>query len=472
MNFSKREWKSVLRWLYPGMRVKRWLIIAIVGVLLISLGLSLILSVPYLRIIYYSWRTLVYELIRSYWLGVCFGLLWIVGGIVLVVYGLQKMNRSIISAIKPISREEVAQTVFRRRQLEKGPNIVAIGGGHGLHTLLHGIKEYTSNVTAVVTVFDDGGSSGKLRQEMGLLPPGDIRNCLVALADCEPLMRELFNHRFSQSHSLDGHNFGNLFIAALTQITGDFQKAILESSRVLAVRGKVLPTTLESVVLKAECDDGEVITGESNIGKCGKKIRRLFLDPQDVRSTPEVVEAIAKADMIVLGPGSLYTSVLCNLAIREVREAILRSSAPLVFVCNVTTQPGETDGFALSDHLKALFQFIPLSRVNYVLVNEEIPPAEELERVLAQGVSPVSIDLDGLPPGLKVVKSRLLSAEFPTRHDSEKLARALAQILVEEQPNWSLYFALYTREGLKSLKVSRVVSDFRARRKRMVSWSK
>jgi len=471
MGFSRRKWKSMLRWLYPGMKVKRWLIIAIAGVLLISLGLSLILSVPYLRIIYYSWRTLVYELIRSYWLGVCFGLLWIAGGIALVVYGLQKMNRSIISAIRPDTHEEVAQTIFRKRQLEKGPSIVAIGGGHGLHTLLHGIKEYTSNVTAVVTVFDDGGSSGKLRQEMGLLPPGDIRNCLVALADCEPLMRELFNHRFSHGNSLNGHNFGNLFIAALTQITGDFQKAILESSRVLAVRGKVLPTTLESVVLKAECDDGAIITGESNIGQCGKRIRKLFLDPQDVKSTPEVLEAIAKADMIVLGPGSLYTSVLCNLAVREVREAILQSPAPLVFVCNVTTQPGETDGFTLSDHLEALFQFLPPYRVNYVLVNEEIPPAEELERMLARGINPVSVDHEVLPPGLKIIRSHLLSSEFPTRHDPEKLARALAQILVKEQPTWSFYFALYTREGLKSFKVSHVVNDLRTRRKRVVSWS-
>lgn len=451
----------VWRWFYPGMRVKRWLLLAILGVIAISLGMSLILSNPYFRVIYRYWRQLVFETMRSYWLAVLFGALWLAGGTILIIYGLQRMNRSILGAVMPSPENEIVDKVFRKRRLERGPHIVAVGGGHGLHTLLHGIKNFTANVTAVVTVFDDGGSSGRLRREMGVLPPGDIRNCLIALADVEPLMRELFQYRFPDNEELKGHNVGNLFITALTQITGDFQKAILESSKVLAVRGRVLPTTLENVLLKAECEDGSIIQGESNVGKCQKRIKRIFLEPSSVRTTPEVIKALEEADLLILGPGSLYTSVLCNLAVEEVREAILRSPAPLVFVCNITTQPGETDGYTFSDHLNALFAFIPPERVNYVLVNGELPPPDVLEELSKKGVTHIVIDRSDLHDHIKILEAPLLSQEAPTRHDSEKLAQALIEILLTEKPFFSLYFALQGNQGLKNLKIVRLVKGWR-----------
>jgi len=449
--------RRFVRWLYPGMRVKRWLFIAVCGVLLISLGMSLILSVPSIRGFYTLWRRFVFAFLGHYSPAVVFGLAWIVGGATLIVWGLQHMNRSIISALVP-EKEDIAEAIFKSRRLTRGPHIVAIGGGHGLYTLLHGLKEYTANLTAIVTVFDDGGSSGRLRRDMGVLPPGDIRNCLIALADTEPLMRDLFQYRFGEDNELKGHNFGNLFIAALTQVTGDFQRAILESSKVLAVRGRVLPTTLENVLLKAECTDGTIVSGESNVGSCGKRIKRIFLDPPSVPTTPEVLRALEDADLIVLGPGSLYTSVLCNLAVEEVREAILRSQAPLVFVCNVTTQPGETDGYTFSDHLEAVFQFLPRERVNYVLVNRERPQEEVLRELKKSGIAPIFAEGGEWDFPGKILEAPLLSPEHPTRHDPSRLAQALVEILLEEKPSFSLYFALHTKNGLKNLKIVRLVS--------------
>ncbi|MGQ9622920.1 MAG: gluconeogenesis factor YvcK family protein [Candidatus Caldatribacteriaceae bacterium] len=453
--------RKFVRWLYPGMRVKRWLLLAVLGVVLISLGISLVLYVPSFRGFYALWRRFVFAFLGQYHLLVPFGLAWIVGGAALIIWGLQKMNRSIIGALAPEREKDVVEVIFKKRQLARGPHIVAIGGGHGLYTLLHGLKEYTANITAVVTVFDDGGSSGRIRRDMGVLPPGDIRNCLIALADTEPLMRDLFQYRFEEENELKGHNFGNLFIAALTQVTGDFQRAILESSKVLAVRGRVLPTTLENVLLKAECEDGTVICGESNVGSCGKRIKRIFLDPSSVMTTPEVLQALEEADLIVLGPGSLYTSVLCNLAVEEVRNAILRSRAPLVFVCNVTTQPGETDGYTFLDHLQAVFQFLPPERVNYVLVNGEKPEEEVLQGLLASSVEPVLAERAEWDFPSKVLEAPLLSSEYPTRHDPEKLAQALVGILLEEKSSWGLYFALHTKNGFKNLKIVRLMGRLR-----------
>ncbi|MGQ9746623.1 MAG: gluconeogenesis factor YvcK family protein [Candidatus Caldatribacteriaceae bacterium] len=456
--------KNFWRWLYPGMRVKRWLILAVCGVLLLSLGMSLILANPYFRVLYGYWRELVFDIMGSYRIAILFGFFWVAGGVILIVYGLQRMNRSILGAVTPSPESEVVNKVFLKRRLERGPHIVAIGGGHGLHTLLHGIKNYTANITAVVTVFDDGGSSGRLRREMGVLPPGDIRNCLIALADVEPLMRELFQYRFPDNEELKGHNVGNLFITALTQITGDFQKAILESSKVLAVRGRVLPTTLENVTLKAECEDGSIVQGESSVGMCKRRIKRIFLEPSSVRTIPEVIKALEEADLLVLGPGSLYTSVLCNLAVEEVRETILRSPAPLIFVCNITTQPGETDGYTFTDHLEALFTFLPPKRVNYVLVNGQIPSPEVLQELQQIGVQPVIMEETDFYSPIKILEASLLSEDTPTRHDPEKLAQALVEILLEEKPFFSFYFALQGKQGFKNLKIARLVKGWRKNR--------
>jgi uncharacterized cofD-like protein len=445
------------------MRVKRWLILVIVGVFLISLGVSLIVSTPYFRSIYVLWRNFVFGFFNRYWLAVVFGLAWLMGGVALAVYGLQKMNRSVITAISSLPEKEVVNEVFKKRQLEKGPSVVAIGGGHGLYSLLHGLKNYTSNITAVVTVFDDGGSSGRLREEMGVLPPGDIRNCLIALADAEPLMGELFQYRFGENTGLEGHNFGNLLITALAQITGDFQKAVFESSKILAVRGKVLPTTTQNVFLRAECEDGSIVLGESQVGTCGKKIKRIFLEPQVVHTTPEVIKAIEDADLIVLGPGSLYTSVLCNLAVGEVREAILRSSAPLVFVCNITTQPGETDGYDFSDHLQAVFQFIPPQRLNYVLINNGKPNSEGEEELSLSGAEMVQGNGEEVPSSVKIIKADLISYRHPSRHDSQKLAQAIMSILLEEKPSWTFYLTLHNDEILKNLNPMHLMGQWRTK---------
>ncbi|MDK2897268.1 MAG: hypothetical protein PWP04_1388 [Candidatus Atribacteria bacterium] len=460
---NRPKTKNSLRWLYPGMKVKRWLLLAILGVVLISLGMSLTISVPYFRSIYLLWNRFAYGLFDHYWATVLLGIIGIAAGAALIMFGLQKMNRSIISAIHPPGPDEVATTIFKKRPLERGPHIVAVGGGHGLHTLLHGLKNYTSNVTAIVTVFDDGGSSGRIRKEGGGLPPGDIRNCLIALAETEPLMRDLFQHRFENEGELKGHNFGNLFITALTQVTGDFQKAILESSKVLAVRGRVLPTTLQNAVLKAECEDGTLVEGESKIGSCGKKIKRLFLDPPQVQTTEEVLAAIQTADLIVLGPGSLFTSVLCNLAVKEVREAIIKAQAPLVFVCNITTQPGETDRFSLAEHLQALWQFIPPERLQYLLVNDQKPENQVLAELRSKGIDPITMNGIDIPPSLKVLKAPLLSLEQPTRHDPRRLAQAIVRILLEEKPSWGFYFTFYTDQGFKNLKIVRWMNHFRVR---------
>ncbi|HSV32462.1 MAG TPA: YvcK family protein [Atribacteraceae bacterium] len=462
---KETQFRKSMRWLYPGMQVKRWLLLAILGVILISIGVSLILYTPYFRSIYVTWNRFVFHVVKDYWTAVAFGLLWLIGGVSLIVIGLQKMNRSVIDGVVPALESDVASIIFKKRQLEKGPNILAVGGGHGLHTLLHGIKKFTSNTTAVVTVFDDGGSSGRLRKDLGILPPGDIRNCLIALADTEPLMRQLFQHRFDNENELKGHNFGNLFITALTQVTGDFQKAIVESSKVLAVKGRVLPTTLQNVTLQAECEDGTLVSGESNIGHCFKKIKNLFLEPTPVLTTPDVLRAIQEADLIVLGPGSLFTSVLCNLAVQEVRDAIVKSRAPLIYVLNVTTQPGETDHFSPADHLDALFRFIPQERLNHVLINNQEPSPEEVSALRERGVEPICMGNLNVASSTRVITAPLLASEQPTRHDSEKLARAIMHILLEEKPAWGFFFALYTEERFKRISLLDLVSGIKERRK-------
>ena len=251
--------------------------------------------------------------------------------------------------------------------------------------MLRGLKEYTSNLTAIVAVSDDGGSSGRLRDDLGMPPPGDIRNTLLALADVEPLMEELFNHRFGGGKGLAGHSFGNLLIAAMTEVTGDFETAIRASSRVLAIRGQVLPGTVESVALRAEFTDGTQIVGESSIPLQGKRVRRVSLIPPDAKPPEEALRAIAEADLIVIGPGSLYTSVLPNLLIREIADAIRRSPAPAVYVCNVMTQPGETTDYTVADHVQALIDHTGPNLFTYVLMNDAPVPPESSSGMKGKG---------------------------------------------------------------------------------------
>ncbi|HBF37390.1 MAG TPA: hypothetical protein DDW50_08730, partial [Firmicutes bacterium] len=309
----------------------------------------------------------------------------------------------------------------------RGPKIVVIGGGTGLGTILRGLKEITPNLTAIVTVADDGGSSGRLRREFGILPPGDIRNCLVAMANLEPLMERLMQYRFQGETNLAGHSFGNLFLTVMTEITGDFEAAIRESSKVLAVRGQVLPATLEDVVLKAELIDGTIITGESKISKSKQPIKRVFFDPNHIQTLPEAVNAINEADVVILGPGSLYTSIIPNLLVKDITAAIKRSKAVKIYICNAMTQPGETDHYSASDHIQAIINHAGTGLIDVAITNTEEVPPEILKRYIEEGAEAVLADLDKIgelgitPLGRKIiVKSKVI------RHDATKLAHLIA----------------------------------------------
>lgn len=415
---------SGLKWLYPGMRIKRWLLLALSGALLVALGL-LWLVAGHLA----PWGPPLH-------LQAVVGVTLVLVGGALVYLGLSKAIGSIVAAVAPGQGRDLATTVYARRQQERGPRVVGLGGGTGLATLLRGLKKQTTNLTAVVTVADDGGSSGRLRAELGVLPPGDVRMCLVALADTEPLMERLFQYRFKNAGSaLSGHNFGNLFIAALTAITGDFEQAIRESSRVLAVQGQVLPSTLENVVLHAELADGRTIAGESDITAAQGRVRRVFFRPESPPAFPEVLTAVETADLIVLGPGSLYTSVLPNLMVAGVADAIRRSPAIKVYVCNVMTQPGETDGYTVSDHVQAILDHAGPGVIDYVLVNTLPIPPFLREKYQEQGAAPVRHDPDRLASlGVKALTGPLASLTDLVRHDSDRLAALLFTLLPGGRP--------------------------------------
>jgi uncharacterized cofD-like protein len=320
--------------------------------------------------------------------------------------------------------EDLADVYHRHRTIGKGARVVALGGGTGLSALLRGLKEHTANLTAIVTVADDGGSSGRLREQYRILPPGDFRQCLTALAETEPLMTELFQHRFTEG-SLDGHAFGNLFIMAMAEITGNFETALRESGRVLAVRGTILPSTLHDVVLVAELMDGQEAVGESRIPLAQMPIRHVYLEPRHVLINPEAEQAILEAELITVGPGSLYTSILPNLLVEGMISTLKASKAPKVYICNVATQRGETDGFSVSEHLEALYQHVGGDVFDYILVNSNLnyplPPSAQ-----AAGARPVVFDREKvLEHGVKIVLSDVVSETLSTHHDPGKLSRAV-----------------------------------------------
>ena len=309
-----------------------------------------------------------------------------------------------------------------------GLALAVFGGGTGLHSLLKGIKAFTGNITAVVAVSDDGGSSGILRKEFDMLPPGDIRNCLVALADEESLMSELFRYRFENS-DLGGHSFGNIFITALAKITGDFGKAIHLANRILSVRGRVLPATLDKVSLEAVHDDGTKTTGEARISKSGKRIRRLNLRPCPGRPTQEVLGALRSADLLVFGPGSLFTSILPPMMNMGMVEEISASPAKKVYICNIMTQPGETDGFSVADHVEAMYDNTAGDLFDYIVINNGSLPEPILARYAREGAEPVSLDAERLKRWkAQMVAGDLVCTEAYARHDPEKLARVVMGI--------------------------------------------
>lgn len=311
--------------------------------------------------------------------------------------------------------------------------IAIFGGGTGLSVLLRGLKHQPVDITAIVTVADDGGSSGRLRNELKIPPPGDVRNVLAALSDVEPLVEDLFQHRFSKGSDLIGHSLGNLILAAMTNITGDFFHAVTEMSKVLNVRGRVLPAANTSVVLHAEMDDGRIISGESTIPSYGQRIKRVFLTPEKIEPVPETVEVIREADLIILGPGSLYTSILPNLLVPKIREEILAASAKKVYICNVMTQPGETLYYSAADHVKALNQHMDGSFIDTILVNSEEIPDDIRERYAKELAQPVQFNIDDLSAmGLEVIRDQIVTYENGViRHDTHKVASLLVELLKE-----------------------------------------
>ena len=429
MGGQLRRWS---RWLQPGLGLKRWAAVLAGGILLISAGVALVVNVSLL-----AWLDLTVLRLLSVTVGltggyippVAFGAVLILLGGFIVLVGLRGTLRSIDRVLFPTGTPTLVEVLRQQRTLSRGPKIVALGGGTGLGTLLRGLKRHSSNITAVVTVFDDGGSSGRLRRDLGVLPPGDIRDCLVALAESEPLMTQLFEYRFP-SGALDGHAFGNLFIASLAGVTGDLEQAIKEASKVLNIRGRVLPATLENVVLCAEFEDGTVVEGESQIPLARRGIRRVFLKPQDVSALPEVMEAIAEADLILIGPGSLFTSVIPNLLVRGVADAVRRAPVPRIYICNVMTQPGETDGFTAHEHVLTLTAAVGSGLITHVLVNIRAPTNAALRRRYEmEGSLPVVADLARLEAlGLRAVGEALISEEELLRHDPDRLAAAVMRI--------------------------------------------
>ena len=302
---------DILKWFYPGMHVKRWLALMMLGVVIMGLGGAYVLREAYVS---YTFPGFVYYLTLQFIPRIWRGVMFMAASVSLILFALWHLNHSILSAVLPQRRQgSLISIIHSRRFLRRGPKIVAIGGGTGLSTLLRGLKEYSGNLIAIVTVADDGGSSGRLRKELGILPPGDVRNCIAALADAEPLMTKLFQYRFSDGSGLAGHSFGNLFIVAMSGVVGNFEEAIKQTSRVLAVRGQIIPSTLANVTLNAITEDEETIEGESNITGSDSRIKEVYLLPDNPQASPEAIRAILEADMIVVGPGSLFTSVLPNL---------------------------------------------------------------------------------------------------------------------------------------------------------------
>lgn len=424
---------SKLKWFYPGMRIKRWLMFLPIGLLFIIIG----------NVLFVNWR--IDGLLRR--LGkyafeifginvgnqtelVIIGSVFLILGFIIIYFVMRQILYSVVNTITG-SKSNIADIVYQRRFLVNGPRIVVVGGGTGLSTMLRGLKQYTSNITAIVTVTDDGGSSGRLRNEMGILPPGDIRNCLVALADTEEHMEELLQYRFEDGNEgIKGHSFGNLMLGALTNLTGDFESAIAKLSSILAIRGKVYPSSKTPIELVAEFEDGAVLTGETNIASYGKPIKKMSLSNEDAKPPQDAVDAIYKADIIILGPGSLYTSVIPNLLVKDIKDAIEKSRAIKVYVCNVMTQPGETNGFSASDHCYLVSSYLKDKTIKYALINNIKPDKSILDKYENQGQIFVEPDVINLKPlSLNVILGDFMQSDNLVRHDYNKLAEKIMTIL-------------------------------------------
>ena len=421
--------RDLPRWLRPGLGIKRWFFFIMIGITLLGLGVAVIVidlyrtdSTDPALLTILSYASL--RFIPRIWRALIFGGL----GIGIVIYGIFKLNRSVL---KPFIRpgDDVFNQLSGFHRRERGPRIVTIGGGHGLSTLLRGLKAHTGNLTAVVTVADDGGSSGRLRETFGILPPGDIRNCLAALSNDEDMLAQLFQYRFSGSPDLDGHSFGNLFITALADLTGSFESAVVESGRVLSVNGRVLPSTLNDVKLVASMELphslNEVrVEGESQIPKMAGRVRRVWLEPDDAPAFPPVIKELLNADVIVVGPGSLYTSLLPNLLVQDVLASIHVSRAIKIYVCNIATQAGETDSFTCYDHIRALEGHVGEDLFDIILCNDNY------NGDVGANSRWVIVD-EKTKSDTRTYCADLIDEGHPWRHDPVKLAQVILDIFYD-----------------------------------------
>lgn len=416
------------KWLAPGLLVKRWLLISAAGVLCVTLGLAIwsnLTPVYYISEFTRDFLRTIARLVPSY----ISGPIVLISGILLILWGQTRSLGSITEVLMPEGNRELIDVLMTHRRLHRGPKVVVLGGGTGLSTLLRGLKTYSANITAIVTVADDGGSSGRLRREIGVLPPGDIRNCIAALADEEKLLTELFQYRFQAGDGLAGHSFGNLFLTVMSEVTGDIERAIAASSKVLAIRGQVLPSTLSDVSLWAELADGRRIEGESNITEAKGKIVRIGCTPENPPALPKALQAIQEADFLIMGPGSLYTSIIPNLLVPDITAAIAQSKAARIYVCNIMTQPGETDGFTVADHIRTLDRVVGQRLFDAVLVQKTSPSAQSLIRYAQEGSHPVFFDReDVIRLGRRAIVANIMDEDAETgflRHNSDRLARVL-----------------------------------------------
>ncbi|MEH2298003.1 gluconeogenesis factor YvcK family protein [Nostoc sp.] len=424
-SYRVNQW---FKWLSPGLSVKRWLLISVGGVLLTSLGLAI-----WIKLTPIFWTIELFKnflgAITNFLPNYISGPLVLLGGLLLVLWGQTRTVSSITKVLRAEGGEELIDVLLAHHRLYRGPKIVVIGGGTGLSTLLRGLKTYSANITAIVTVADDGGSSGRLRQEFGVLPPGDIRNCLAALADEEKLLTELFQYRFRAGDGLTGHSFGNLFLTAMSDITGDLEQAVAASSKVLAVRGQVLPATLSDVRLWAELADGRRIDGESSIPKAGGKIVKIGCIPANPPAVPAAIKALKEADYIIIGPGSLYTSLIPNLLVPEIADAIAQTNAPRIYICNIMTQPGETEGYTVADHIRAIDAACGQRRLfDAVLIHKKPPSEQSLIRYAQQNSHPVFLDREAVTQlGRRIVPANVLYEDETgfVRHNPQKLAQVL-----------------------------------------------
>ncbi len=414
----------------PGAKIKRWMLLGFVGTILLSLGVG--------EIFIHTEYDLTSKMVFIF-----LGLL----GVVVIVVSISEGLKSILRLINSdkinitINDKNVEELIDDERLLVSGPKIVVVGGGTGLSTMLRGLKNYTNNITAIVTVGDDGGGSGKIREDFGMLPPGDIRNCILALADTEPIMEKLLQYRFKEGR-LEGQSFGNLFLAAMAGISDNFEEAVQRMSSVLAVTGKVLPVTLDDMKLVAILENGDKIDGESRIPDEAiarkSKIKKLMINPKNAKPLVDALKAIEEADAIIMGPGSLYTSIIPNLLVTDIADTICKSDAIKIYISNIMTQPGETDNFTASDHLKTLINYGGKKSVQYIIANNGVIPKDIESRYLKEGSKLVELDRDKIRGlDVEIVEENLIKiTKGYVKHDSEYLAEIIMKTVIEKELKW------------------------------------